>query len=51
MGQSTVVKENEFINPDFDEVDYLLDKILKIVEKNIFIRLNINAFMTLNLQI
>ena len=29
MNENNVVKENEFINPDIDEVDYLLEKIIK----------------------
>ena len=34
MNQSTVVNENEFVNPDIDEVDYLLDEFNKECRKN-----------------
>ena len=33
MKQSTFVKNYEFNNPDFDEVDYLLEGVIKILEK------------------
>ena len=28
LNQSIVVKENELTKPDYDEVDYLLDKVI-----------------------
>ena len=41
LNQSTVVKKYEIKNPDFDEVAYLLDKVIKgFRKKNIFTRLN-----------
>ena len=36
MNQSTVVKEHEFIDPDIDEVDYLLDKVIKHCREKYF---------------
>ena len=51
MKQKTVVKDSEFNNPDIDEVEYLLAKVIKVCRKMFFIRLNIDVFMTLNLQI
>ena len=36
LNQSTVVKEYEFNNADIDEVDYLLDKIIKDCRKKYF---------------
>ena len=35
MNQSNVVREYEFINPDIDEVVYLLDKDVKDCTKKI----------------
>ena len=29
MNESNIVKEHEFINPETDEVDYILHKVMK----------------------
>ena len=47
--QSTVVKKYEFIIPDVDEIVIYLITLIKILEKIIFILLNIYVFMTLDL--
>ena len=36
LNQSTVVKEYEFINPDIDEVDSLIDEVIKDCRKKNF---------------
>ena len=36
LNEITVVKEYEFIRPEIDEVDYLLDKIMKDCRKKFF---------------
>ena len=36
MKESNIVKEYEFNKPEIDEVDYLLDKVIKDCKKKIF---------------
>ena len=36
LNQSPVVKEYEFIKPEIDEVDYLLDKVIEDCRKKLF---------------
>ena len=36
LNQSIVVEDYEYINPDIDEVEYLLDKVSKDWRKNFF---------------
>ena len=36
INEKAIVEEYEFIKPEFDEVDYLLDKVIKDCKKNFF---------------
>ena len=45
----TIVKEYEGIKPDIDELNYLLNDIIKVSRRKYFHSLNIDVCMTLNL--
>ena len=49
--QLTIIKEYEFDKPDFHEIDYLLDDIIKDCRNKYFHTFEINLFMIFNLQI
>ena len=36
MNESNIVKEYEYMKPEIDKVDYLLDKVIKDSEKKLF---------------
>ena len=51
MNEKNIIKEYEFTKPEIDEVDYLLDKVKKIVKRSFSIHLYIDVCMILKLQI
>ena len=49
--QLTVVKEYEYVKPLIQKIDSLIDNCYRDCHKNFFIRLNIDVYIILILQI
>ena len=49
LNESDVTKEYEFIKPETNEVDYLLDKVIKDCKKSFPVHLNIDVCMVTTL--